>query len=68
MSSGKNRSYKKELINILFSSKSVLNDSKKMKYNNSKNNTSKADNVLTLTITEDKSAIINNHFFRNGQN
>ena len=68
VSSGKNRSYKKELINILFSSKSVLNDSKKMKYNNSKNNTSKADNVLTLTITEDKSAIINNHFFRNGQN
>ena len=71
VSSGKNKKYKKELMNILFSSKSVLNNSKNLKYKESKNsNTSRAENnFLTSTITNEKSSIMTKKLFlKNGRN
>ena len=71
VSSGKNKNYKKELMNILFSSKSVLSNSKNLKYKESKNsNTSRAENnFLTSTITDEKSSIMTKKLFlKNGRN
>jgi hypothetical protein len=68
--SKKNKNYKKELMNFLFSSKTILNNSKKIKYKDSKNyNTSRIDNnFFTSTITDDKSTIMtNNQVLKNGQ-
>jgi hypothetical protein len=67
--SKKNKNYKKELMNFLFSSKTG-NDSKKLKYKENKNyNTSRIDNnFFTSTITDDKSTIMtNNQVLKNGQ-
>jgi len=67
LSSGNNKIYKKELINILFSSK--LNNNKNNQYKPNKNNNSKTDNFLTSTLTDERSAVMScNHFFKNGQN
>ena len=69
ISSGNNKSYKKDLMNILFSSKVSSNSTKTLKYKYKKINTSKADNFYTSTLNDEKSAIItSNHFFKNGQN
>ena len=70
-SSGKNKNYKKELMNILLSSKSVLSNSKNLKYKESKNcNTSRAEkNFFTSTITDDKSTIMTKKLFlKSGRN
>jgi hypothetical protein len=66
----RNKKYKKELMNFLFSSKTILNNSKKIKYKDNKNyNTSRIDNnFFTSTITDDKSTIMtNNQVLKNGQ-
>ena len=68
VSSGNNKNYKKELINILFSSKGSSNNNKKEYFKSNKNN-SKSDNILTSTLNDEKSAIMScNHFFKNGHN
>ena len=66
----RNKKYKKELMNFLFSSKTGLNNAKKLKYKDNKiYNTSRIDNnFVTSTITDDKSTImINNQMLKNGQ-
>ena len=69
ISSGNNKNYKKELINILFSSKVSSNNNKKEHFKSNKNNNSKSDNILTSTLNDEKSAIMTcNHFFKNGRN
>ena len=69
VSSGNNKSYKKELMNILFSSKVGNNNSKKLAYKYNKINTSRADNFYTSSMNDEKSAVISvNQFFKNGQN
>ena len=69
VSSVNNKTYKKELINILFNSKISSNNNKKEKHKSNKNNNSKSDNILTSTLNDEKSAIMTcNHFFKNGRN
>ena len=69
VSSVNNKTYKKELINILFNSKVSSNNNKKEKHKSNKNNNSKSDNILTSTLNDEKSAIMTcNHFFKNGRN
>ena len=69
VSSVNNKTYKKELINILFNSKVSSNNNKKEKHKANKNNNSKSDNILTSTLNDEKSAIMTcNHFFKNGRN
>ena len=69
VSSVNNKTYKKELINILFNSKVSSNNHKKEKHKSNKNNNSKSDNILTSTLNDEKSAIMTcNHFFKNGRN
>ena len=69
ISQSKEKSYKNELMNLLFCSKIGLNNSKKINYKDSKSNLSGIDNILTSTISEEKSAnITNKYFFKNGQN
>lgn len=69
VSSVNNKTYKKELINILFNSKVSSNNNKKEQHKSNKNNNSKSDNILTSTLNDEKSAIMTcNHFFKNGRN
>ena len=69
MSSGNSKSYKKELMNILFNSKIKTSNTKKNQYRSNKNNNSKIDNLVNSALTDEKSAIMTtNHFFKNGQN
>ena len=69
VSSVNNKTYKKELINILFNSKVSSNNNKKEQNKSNKNNNSKSDNILTSTLNDEKSAIMTcNHFFKNGRN
>ena len=70
----RNKKYKKELMNFLFSSKTGLNNSNKLKYKDNKidnkiYNTSRIDNnFVTSTITDDRSTImVNNQMLKNGQ-
>ena len=65
-----NKKYKKEIMNFLFSSKTGINNSQKLKYKDNKiYNTSRIDNnFVTSTVTDDRSTIIiNNQMLKNGQ-
>ena len=68
LSAGNNKSYKRELMNILFNSKMKLSNTKKDQYKSNKNNNSKIDKIINSALTDEKSAIMTtNHFFKNEQ-